>query len=558
MRPVRRPPDARLCRKEAGNLKLLICDDDISTINVIESQLDWQAMGIHTILKAFNGLIAIQIIQQEKPELVLCDIGMPLCNGIKVLKYISDNGIKTKFAFLTCYESFEFAREAIQYGAVDYLTKPLDLDNIAGSLKKMALEAQAEKASVLQAAEWNKNRNDVTSAYLRSICEGLYGSEPDQLDGKLELEGIPLRAMQSFWQVRICINPENIPDNTAQGKAFLQEYRALCQEFLGRQDDFKLMFAEGGGIYYILNVFISEESCSEQGLNQQCRGLIDACTKKYQISPACLIVPPAPLYRITQMHAMLRRQVQKLRLSSGQVVSLKAMESVDMAGPCYRFDHDAMMMLITKGDAKSFKASVSSALQAITQSCDFLVRDQQMALLHHDLLQCLYRVLFDNNVTSYCLAQNREFWEMDFAAERSARDLMGFAQCLFVLAVETIQNKDSQSCAIQTARKYIEANYRRNISREEIAASVFISPNYLSRRFRGETGTGIREYINQLRIIEAKRLLMNAGKSVGAVAEEVGFESVSYFSTVFHKQCGLGPHEWRGRAIQEANAGSLK
>ena len=102
-------------------MKLLICDDDISTVDVIQNQLNCQELGITKILRAYNGEAAKEIILREKPELILCDIGMPLCNGIEVLKFVREHGIESEFSFLTCYESFEFARDAVRYGATNYL-----------------------------------------------------------------------------------------------------------------------------------------------------------------------------------------------------------------------------------------------------------------------------------------------------------------------------------------------------------------------------------------------------------------------------------------------------
>ena len=100
-------------------MKLLLCDDDISTIDVIQSQLDCRDMGISKMLRAYNGDVAKEIIMAEKPELIICDIGMPKSSGIDVLKFVHDNNIETEFSFLTCYESFEYAQTAMRYGAVN-------------------------------------------------------------------------------------------------------------------------------------------------------------------------------------------------------------------------------------------------------------------------------------------------------------------------------------------------------------------------------------------------------------------------------------------------------
>ena len=123
-------------------MKLLMCDDDISTLDVIQNQVDWAELGISRILRAYNGNAAKELLLKEKPELVLCDIGMPLCDGMEVLKFVRANGLDAQFAFMTCYESFEYAREAIRYGAVNYLTKPLDMDELKATLKKMVNDVQ--------------------------------------------------------------------------------------------------------------------------------------------------------------------------------------------------------------------------------------------------------------------------------------------------------------------------------------------------------------------------------------------------------------------------------
>ena len=69
-------------------MKLLICDDDISTIDVIQSQLNCQELGISSILRAYNGEAAKEMILTEKPELILCYIGMPKVDGMEVLKVL--------------------------------------------------------------------------------------------------------------------------------------------------------------------------------------------------------------------------------------------------------------------------------------------------------------------------------------------------------------------------------------------------------------------------------------------------------------------------------------
>ena len=123
-------------------MKLLICDDDISTIDLIQNHLDLKEMGITKLLRAYNGNVAKELIDSEKPEMMLCDIGMPLCNGLEVLEYVHNNKIPMVFTFLTCYESFEYARDAVRLGSFNYLTKPTDLNELYDCIIAMNNEAK--------------------------------------------------------------------------------------------------------------------------------------------------------------------------------------------------------------------------------------------------------------------------------------------------------------------------------------------------------------------------------------------------------------------------------
>ena len=131
-------------------MKLLICDDDISTVDVISNLLTPNELGITQILRAYNGLAAREVILRDRPELVLCDIGMPISNGLEVLKFIYENKIETEFAFLTCHEDFEYAKAALLYGASDYITKPFEFSDLKISLQRMiASSATASSAPTM-------------------------------------------------------------------------------------------------------------------------------------------------------------------------------------------------------------------------------------------------------------------------------------------------------------------------------------------------------------------------------------------------------------------------
>ena len=138
--------------------------------------------------------------------------------------------------------------------------------------------------------------------------------------------------------------------------------------------------------------------------------------------------------------------------------------------------------------------------------------------------------------------------ELDTLPEWSLSDFMKFAQSLFDFVVSVLHSRDDSADVIIKAKKYIAEHFREDIDRDDVASVIHITPNYLSKKFREETGMTLRQYINQLRIEEAKRLLLSTNMSIIEISSEIGYDNSSYFSTVFRKMCGVSPARWRETA----------
>jgi len=101
---------------------------------------------------------------------------------------------------------------------------------------------------------------------------------------------------------------------------------------------------------------------------------------------------------------------------------------------------------------------------------------------------------------------------------------------------------------IEQVIKYMEKEYSKNLTLDGLAQTFYYSPCYLSHIFKKELGTTVTDYLNQIRVEAAKKILLETDKSVARVAAEVGFNSESYFSRVFKKLVGLPPGEFRQAA----------
>jgi two-component system response regulator YesN len=97
----------------------------------------------------------------------------------------------------------------------------------------------------------------------------------------------------------------------------------------------------------------------------------------------------------------------------------------------------------------------------------------------------------------------------------------------------------------QRALLYIARNYKEDISMEQTAEYVNLSPHYFSKMFRQHAGETFIDYVTRLRINEAKRLIAEERLSLKEISYEAGYKDPNYFSRVFKKATGMTPSEYR-------------
>ena len=104
---------------------------------------------------------------------------------------------------------------------------------------------------------------------------------------------------------------------------------------------------------------------------------------------------------------------------------------------------------------------------------------------------------------------------------------------------------------ITVAKKYIKNNLENELTVTNIAALVFVNPNYFSRLFKKITGEGCNEYVVRKRMEKAKSLLESTNEKTGKIAGMVGYRDINYFSLAFKKNTGMSPTEYREKYIKQ-------
>ncbi|MBV7273500.1 response regulator [Clostridium thailandense] len=111
--------------------------------------------------------------------------------------------------------------------------------------------------------------------------------------------------------------------------------------------------------------------------------------------------------------------------------------------------------------------------------------------------------------------------------------------------IANLKSKEISENVMKTALKYIHNNYAQDIKLNNVADFVHLNPQYLSRYFKQKMGVTFTQYVTNLRLENAKKLLVNTDKSITKIALEVGYTDVAYFSRVFFRNENKSPYKFK-------------
>ena len=116
--------------------RIVIADDEPLIIRGLKKMMKWGAMDTEVVGQAEDGDQLLNLLDTLEPDIIISDISMPEKTGLDVLKEISKRKLKTKVIFLSGFQEFSYAKEAVTYGAVDYLLKPVSVEELESAINR--------------------------------------------------------------------------------------------------------------------------------------------------------------------------------------------------------------------------------------------------------------------------------------------------------------------------------------------------------------------------------------------------------------------------------------
>lgn len=219
-----------LSGKEDDLYKVLVADDESIILNGIKNCIDWGLLGMEVVATASDGEQALEAIERLNPDLCLLDVHMPFVDGLTVAKLYLKRRPDGIVLFITGYDEFSYAQAAVNTGAIGYILKPVDEEELLCAVKKASELMESRRRVDLLIYN---NLDTLREIFFHDWLSGITSSK-DAKDN-LTFYGICLKGEVAVLFVRFYKDRE---DEFLSGKALQKDMDLIKQEILMLVDRF--------------------------------------------------------------------------------------------------------------------------------------------------------------------------------------------------------------------------------------------------------------------------------------------------------------------------------
>ena len=529
-------------------MKLLIVDDQIYVAQGLRFGIDWKAEGFSEVFVALNALEARAILQKNTVDIMLCDIEMPMENGLSLIRWVREQKMPVRCILLTAHPDFQYAREAIPLDVTDYIVQPAPYAEVLRVVRKAIQECGelVRRQEAAPAGEELQKRQELMEgmalqSWLVSRQQALYrevlGSGTGRLPG-FEDEVCLAEICILRWESENSWNSDTL---FYAMKNMVEELFAAC--------DCKAVLTELVQRDYCCMVW-GGKTPDAGSIAKQFEYLCSAFrlyfhgeVAVYLLSPVLVRDLPEARKKLTAAHAdNIARQgmVQVCRDESS---------AAGTRGAAGAFNSGEIARLLGQGLSAQAQARLFGRL-------DHLLAEGKLdaaALrgFYQDFMQALYSIAEESGVDPKTLFDTAGAFELYRNATHSVEEMKTFLA--YVCGqYEGLAGEEGSRRIVLKAEEYIKHNLEKNIRRDDVAAYAHVSAGYLSHLFSREKGCSLKEYIIRQKMLLARSLLRTTALPISIVAMRVGYTNFSQFSQSYKAMFQCSPSAERKAMEQEA------
>ncbi|CAM3172960.1 response regulator [Paenibacillus taichungensis] len=506
--------------------KVLLIDDEPLALEGLQLWIPWESLGFEVCALCSNGAEGLQRMEEQKPDLVVVDIHMPIMNGLEMIEEWRRRGNwLTKFIILTGYSDFEFARKALKFKVSGYLLKPLDEEQAESEIRTMGMELLKEQEQLyIGQIAWREQE-------ILTMKEALLGKvrspESTQLIQSLS------QSAESWCVCLVQVSEKEFGQWSSLASEVLNGKHVIY--FIRMRND-------------LVSIVFGDVSSGPQRTSENLRTLLEGLARRLAGFRTYMAIGSAEssLHRISNS----RITAEKALLHAFYEAEVNSiMDYADLQNRDFQ-RHNKQVELIER---------VLGALQLIDyanyqSAVEFMEQSFRQMRVHPDEARKFVIYLL-HEIRAYVRSQmaedseNYRLFEIPDLDETllTFDDLIGMLRscgrvCFEILLKESVFEAQG---IVQDINDYIHAHFREGLTIKLLAERFFLHPAYLGQLLIRKNGIGFNELLHNLRVEEACRLLhMNQYKN-SEVSEKVGYANYHHFLKQFEKRMGMSPNEYK-------------
>ena len=533
--------------------RVLLVDDEPIILSGIKFMIDWGKNGCAVAGTARNGQQALEQIDALHPDIVLCDINMPVLSGIGVLQTCAEKPEAPVFIMLTNHEEFDLARQSMRYKAVDYLLKSqLEADALEHSLALAKAECtrRGSLARVQIADSYiETNRAGVIAANVKKLLAA-GGGVPAGVAKALSADGV----CESFCLLQLMLDFSALPalgslSEAERGRLYAWE-QEVVEKLAGNIFPHFALFDPDGFSQSIVLVCWDIPSDASAMFEQFYTKLCAASGNITQTRLSLLATRTLHGERaLSDAPAQLAAAREYYYLTQCDSALYGTLPPIDVRPLPLEDISNRLVVELRSRNAPQCAALLDRAIDSIIgvphRHSDAL---RGCAALYSAAAMVLSPMLAPGETGGYftqSAAMLRTVRRFQTRAEASAWIAEFRRQVLGQLE----QLSGGRSDVLEKAKRYVQENVDRRIMLQDVADHVNISAGYLSALFKKEYNQNFVDYINDTKTKRACALICEGRYRIYEISYMLGFENAYYFTKVFKRHTGFTPTEYQRRML---------
>ncbi len=535
-------------------LKVLIVDDDTFSRTDMKTMIDWEGQGFLIIGEAANGINAIQLIENEEPDIVITDMNMPSMNGVELIDYIYGNHPNIRVIALSAYEDFDYVRQSMKKGAMDYVLKHhlntealLDiLEAARSSISKY--ENERNKQNIIT-EQLSSGRTILIQEFIHKLVAGDISdldeikSQLSFLDIKIDIENVvvSIAEIDDFSFIREKFSGKEMEILV---KTFLDVSREILsdweQSIIAHMEKgkFVLIFSLGKtySMLYVYNRLFTILDRIKGGI------------KKYLNITACFSV--SKVYRdvteISKAYAEADVILQDKFYKGKNCIFMDNTGSKREEGFfCLDIkDEKAIITALRAMDATGIKELIDNIFDKIS---DLRLNIKATQMICAELISIANKISKEMGFEVSQLYTNEDIPYNMMQKYETIMDMKDWILSLYSKLISMLGRVKVEGQCSEITKKAIEfinRNYKKDVSLADVAEFTGVSSSYISRIFKEDCKVGFVEYLNHVRVENAKQFIENGEHKLKEIVNKVGFNNYNYFFKVFKEIVGMTPIEY--------------